>query len=173
MTNLIFLYNELLDRQKRDRLRIPIVFIDYAFVQGKLYNVKGKPTAIEYSQIKRNYGNDRIYGAIFSLDEPHFYIRQLDAFYGCSLSRLNTNHKLDYMHRKLVIGSTIGFDTLEQFAVLKYKPISRLKCWVYFGNPEHQQIATQIKRGRSRILEGVDVKSFKICYEQFRNEVRY
>lgn len=170
MTNLIFLCDRLLNKEEQKLLKLPLTFISFAQIEGKLYKIRKHYISIHKNTLKRQWGNDMILGAIFLLDEFDFYIRQIDGYYGCSLSRININHKFDYMHRKLTPTTLIRFNTLRDLSENKITHITTIPTWAYFGNEEHPKIRNQIIKGRSRVLEGVDAINFKECYQQV-NEV--
>lgn len=155
MSRLVFLHNNLM--VDYDKLNIPMVFVSFGFVEGKMY----KRTIIKNNEVYRKRGNDRVYGGIFLIKHSSsYYIRVLDAYHICSLSRLYKNHPLDLYHRYKTLVTPIKFETLEEFATYKFIELDAIPCWTYYGNIEHQQISRQIKK-RYRIMEGVDKTNFK------------
>lgn len=163
---LIFIGNELLDKSKRDKLSMPLEFITYAFVEGKLYkHYNNDGTFI--LQHGKAWGNDVVYGAIFALKDASFYIRLLDSYHQCSLSVLMRNHSRDIHHRTEQMATPISFDSLDDFVSLKYRERSQVEVHVYTGNPNHPKINQRLNKTVSyRISSGVDKHFTKLFREE-------
>ena len=165
-TRLIFLSNELLQRERREKLKLPLFFVQYARIEAKMYRYRRTTFLIPHGKNKR-WGNDFVYGALFLLDSADFYIRQLDSYYGCSRSLLKTNHKKDMYHREVVMATPIFFDSLHDLGVMKYREGNELQVHCYFGNVSHRAFKKRIHSTTSRrVIEGIDKHSFKILYEE-------
>lgn len=159
MKKLIFLSNELLAPNKREKMKLPLTFISFAYVEGKM--IKYKDTTMVFSDQKK-WGNNRVYGALFILDDFEFHIRVLDAMHVCSLSRMYRNHKLDLHHRVLTEVTPIFFDSISQFTRLKYREIEKIKVYAFFGNSHLPKISKRLHgRNSYRIKDGIDKENFK------------
>jgi hypothetical protein len=164
LIELIFISNELLSSRVRHALRVPLEFISFAFIDGRMYqHVQNKGTFVVQQGAKKPWGNDVVYGALFLLNDFHFHIRSLDAYHSCSLSALGRNHTYDLHHRELVSTTPITFPDEEHFCSLKYKERENQRAFVYVGNPTHPNI---IKRTSSRIsgvriVDGLDKTHYK------------
>jgi hypothetical protein len=163
-TELLFISNELLSSRVRHLLRVPLEFISFAFIDGKMYNhVQNKGTFVVQQTSKRAWGNDVVYGALFTLNDFHFHIRSLDAYFGCSLSALARNHAYDLHHRVAIPSTPITFSSVEEFCSLRYNEKHPITAYAYVGNPTHPNI---IKRTSSRIngvriVDGLDKPHYK------------
>lgn len=163
LIELIFLSNELLSPRVRHILRVPLEFISFAFVEGKLYNhVQNKGTFVVPNNGRR-WGNDVVYGALFVCNDFHFYIRSLDAYFSCSKSALNRNHTYDLHHRVDTYSTPITFPDVESFCSLRYKEGQAIRTYAYVGNPTHPNIIkrTSSHISKTRIIDGLDKHSFK------------
>jgi hypothetical protein len=161
LIDLVFLSNELLNKHVRHALRVPMEFISFAFIHGKMYHhVQNKGTFVVPSN-KRSWGNDVVYGALFLVNDFHFHIRSLDAYQSCSLSALTRNHQYDLHHRIDTLATPITFADEEQFCSLRYKEKQPISCFAYVGNPAHPNITKRINDRHARIIDGVDKNSFK------------
>ena len=109
---------------------------------------------------KRSWGNDVVYGALFLLNDYHFYIRLLDSYLACSKSALMRNHSHDYHHRIKSKAIPISFESKEEFETLRYKEGEGVTCQLYVGNSNQPNINHQLQT-RSRIVDGVDKQHFK------------
>lgn len=168
MINLIFLSNELINKEIYEELKIPIEFISFAYVENcKFYRYKKTKIIIKGGDINRKWGNDRVYGAIF-LIKNMYYIRVLDAYNACSLSRIFLNHPYDLNHREIGQATLIEFNTLNDFARYKFKEKANIDCWIYYGNTKCKKLKKTLKDTRYRITEGVDTKNFKKCFNQLK-----
>lgn len=104
-----------------------------------------------------------VYGALFVLNDFHFHIRSLDAYYSCSLSTLLRNHTYDLHHREVVQATPITFSSQEEFCSLRYKEKQNIRAYAYLGNPTHPNIIkrTSSHISGSRITDGLDKTHYK------------
>lgn len=130
-------------------------FISFGYTKGAMYSFTDEVFMVH----KKRHGNSRIYGALFVLDDYEFYIRQIDAMHACRKSLLRRNHVLDTYHRKEVNVVPIKFDTLEEFAVMKYKELAIIEADTYLGNLEHPKISQRVQK-RYRVMDGLDIKHY-------------
>lgn len=165
MNGVVFIYNELLNPTERKKLLFPFHFISFAYIYGKLYDYREDYIAVENNKVKRSYGNNKIYGAIYAI--PHFehYIRILDSKFACSLSMLGKNNEKDLMHRKVVQAIPIDFNTLDDIARMKYENKKSVELFAYMGNTNNYYIKHRIDMERYREIDGVDKVNFKKQYE--------
>lgn len=167
MINLIFLSNELMDERLQNDLKIPIEFISFAYIENcKFYRYKKTKLIVKGGEISRDWGNNRIYGAIF-LIRNMYYIRVLDAYNACSLSRIFLNHPFDLNHREIGQVTLIEFNTLNDFARYKFKEQATINCWIYYGNNNNKKL-NKVLNNRRRLTNGVDTKNFKKCFSQLK-----
>lgn len=161
--SLLFLSNELINPRWQRELKLPLHFITFAFVKARMYvHKRNQGTFILPNDVKQSWGNTVAYGALFTLQDFHFYIRTLDAYHMCSMSTLMTNHKRDIHHRIEVEVTPITFATLDDFARLKYREREALKAITYVGNLNHPNIHQRInvRQISHRIVDGVDKQHF-------------
>lgn len=174
MKKLIFIYDRLLHPDWRSRLKLPLIFISFAFVKGKMFTYRdskkvGSVFIVKPNSITQKHGNDLVYGALFLLDKSEHYLRTLDSMYVCSLARMFKNHDLDFMHRNEILATPIHFKTLESFHNLLYYEQTPVKCFAYYGNVKNSYIKHRVKgtRGNSnRIMHNIDYNNFIACYDE-------
>lgn len=163
MDKLIFLATSILSKKKQLELRLPLVFINYALIEGKLYKYKSFPHLNVPLGYNKNRDNRVIYGALYLCKDFDFYSKQLDAFFSCSLSALGSNHRFDLSHRVESDVTLIEFETLDQLSRLMYEEKATIKAEIYTCNTNHPKIKRYISdtRNRTRVKSGVDVIAFK------------
>lgn len=168
MNRLLFLYNELCSPHVQQELRIPLQFVSFAYVKGKMYkHFRNQSNFALPLGVNKNWGNTCVYGGIFLINDSEFYVRILDAYHTCSLSTLYTNHKRDIHHRQNVFATPISFPDLDSLGRLMYHEITELECDVYFGNPNHAKIRQRLEVNDSyRIIDGVDKRHFTQLYQE-------
>ena len=166
ISELLFLCNELCSPAKQKELNIPLRFISFAHIKGKMYNhFQNKSTFI--LQPDGVWGNQVIYGAIFMLDDFHYYIRLLDAYHSCSKSVLHRNHSRDMHHRSSATATLISFDTVNELATLQYKERDKIAVQTYFGNTNHPKITSRLNKTVSyRIYDGIHMPHFLKLLEE-------
>lgn len=166
MTNLIFLYNELMNPEVHNMLRLPLEFITFGIVDAKMYsgwNNEGNYVVPLTSNKK--WGNDKVYGGIFLCKDIQFYIDILDAYHACSLNKLKVNHSMDTNHRYSIEVTPIYFKNLDDLSRLKYKEANKIQASIYFGNTNHPKITQKIHNTNSyRLVDGIDPINFKKLY---------
>lgn len=160
-TQLLFLTNELMNPRWQQELRVPLEFITFGFMQGKLYTHYKKVSTFATQLGRRKYTNDVVYGALFVLRDFHFYIRTIDAYMGCSQSTLLKNHTYDLHHRILTPITPITFKDIEEFVTLRYRESSPLNAYTYIGNLKHAKLANRLQDPHNRIVSGVAGEHFK------------
>lgn len=129
-------------------------------MEGKLYRHFRKKGTFVVPNHKHVWGNDVVYGALFVLNDFHYYIRTLDAYQGCSLSSLMRNHTYDIHHRIKTDITPITFSSVEDFCTLRYNEKQPIRAYAYVGNPNHPKLKHQLQ-SRSRILDGLDKEHYK------------
>lgn len=160
LIELIFLSNELLSPRRQQDLRVPLEFITFAFVKGKMYNHYQNKGTFVVPQHGKGWGNDVVYGALFLLNDFHFHIRSLDAYHSCSLSVLLRNHTYDLHHRKVVQCVPITFHNVDEFCTLRYVEKEPIRAFTYLGNQTHPNIIMKLS-SRARITDGLDKPHYK------------
>lgn len=162
INQLIFLSDKLISPVTQRLLRIPLHFISFAHIEGKLYTLPFKKGTF-VTQTENAWGNSVVYGALFLLQDFDFHIRTLDSMSLCSLSALRRNHALDLQHRIKVKCTPIKFDSIEKLERLLYQEAEPLEVQAYIGNPNHPKIKQRVanhRAGNHRILDGINVDSF-------------
>jgi hypothetical protein len=162
---LIFLSNELLCKEKQSDLNIPLEFLTFAFVEGKLYNHFRKQGTFML-RYGKPWGNPVVYGAIFALPDYDFYIRLLDSYHVCSRTVLGRNHSRDIHHRETLVATPISFKTLDDLCRLKYSERDEVEVEAYQGNVNHPKINQRLNKTVSfRIESGVDKRLLNLIQE--------
>lgn len=166
---LIFISNELLATDKRRVMHLPLVFISFGFIEGKLYKHFKNDGTFMLEPHNKAWGNNVVYGAIFALSDYDFYIRLLDSYHQCSMSLLGINHSKDVHHRIEVHATPIAFNTWDDFIRLKYSESPSYEVQAYVGNLNHPKITQRLnKTNLYRIESGVDPH-----YKQIFREVTH
>lgn len=161
---LVFISDELLTPKMFQILRVEQSFITFAIATGKMYKNYKKTFVTEINGARR-WGNENVFGAIFSIPNNAYYSRKVDSYYICSLSALRTNHKMDFNHRKLTTVIPIQFNTLQEVSNHTYTLGAEVECWAYYANLQNQGVINTMKNERSRIIEGCNTKSFKELFQ--------
>ena len=166
----MFFCNELQSPELRNDMRLPMRFITFAIMRGKMYRQSGG-NGIFITDQGRTWGNKVVYGSIYLLDEDDFYIRSLDAYHGCSLHTLRVNHSLDTQHRINTTVTPITFSTLEELSLLLYKERDEIAVQAYVGNLKHNKIKPRtLDNGRHRITDGIYIEPYLKQYQEVSNE---
>lgn len=158
----MFLYNELLDENYQKKLKLPLEFICFAYMEGAImYDIKGNYYAIKENTFKKTRKNNRIYGALYILHNSEHFLRILDATFVCSKGLIGSNHKLDVFHRVKEKVIPIHFKTVEEFLKMKYNEGDSLDIVTYIANPKNELIKSNvINTVRNREVSGLDVNNF-------------
>jgi len=163
MNNKVFVYNELLLNNVLNTLKLVPIDESLAITEGKMYYVLRSPILLKLNDFSHNRGNRKIFGSLMTFDkkriENSLYI--LDNFHGCSLSRTGINHPLDLTYRELSIVYPIVVDNVHQLENYDYKVLDPIKCWVYYGNTQNQNIIKAYKNKHNKLIQGIYVKGFK------------
>lgn len=168
--NLLFIYNELLNPYTYNNLRIPLEFISYGIIDGKMFrHFNNKGVFILPYDHQKIWGNTKIYGALFLCKDIDFYINILDAYHVCYKDKLKRNHINDMHHRYLVEVTPIYFNSIDDLARLKYRESDMtIQANAYFGNPDHPKIKSKIGKTQSyRVIDGIDGDNFKNLFRRY------
>ena len=161
MKQIIFLYNYMLADKWQEKSKLPLTFISFGYINAKLYRIEENYIAIDSTSKKHKWNDDKLYGAFYILDSSEYYLRILDGIMGCSLTSLNKNHIMDYMHRKKIEAIPIYFDTITEFAQLLYREKESIQCFAYFGNVQNKLINYKVNNSyRNREKYGFDKVNF-------------
>ena len=167
--SLLFLYNELMNPDFYNNMRLPLEFISYGIIDGKMYRHLGNKSVfiLPYNH-QKIWGNTKIYGGLFVCRDIDFYITILDAYHVCYKDKLKRNHIYDMHHRHIVEVTPIYFNTLDDLARLKYREgSSTIQANTYFGNPKHPKIMNRIGKTQShRVIDGIDADNFKKLFRR-------
>ena len=154
MKEAIFIYNELLDEKKQELYKLPINFICFAYLnKAKLYNLNGK------CYITKTNINNKVYGALYILDNSHQNIRILDAIMGCSRSITGKNHIKDMNWREKVTITPINFNSIEDFMKMRYNEKSDISVITYFANINNNYIKNKVIKSYNRETCDFDIEN--------------
>lgn len=171
-TNLIFIANELLEPELLRQMNLPLEFISFAITDGKFYP-HFKNNGWFYIPLGRdtNWGNSKVYGAIYLVRDYFFYIGILDAYHACSKSNLTYNHIRDIHHRVDTLVTPITFNSLSELSSLKYKEKTDLTVVSYIGNIKHPKINRRFSTSENyRKVNGIYEEGFKNLFREVVNE---
>ena len=162
MRRVVFLYNELLDEDYQKKLKLPLEFICFAYIEGAtMYDIKGKYYAVKENDLKKTNKYNRVYGALYILHNSEHFLRVLDASMTCSKGFIGTNHKLDLFHRTKGKAVPIHFKTVEDFLKMKYNEGEGLDIITYFANPQNELVKLNVLNTvRNREVSGLDINNF-------------
>ena len=162
MRQVVFLYNELMNKSYQEKLKLPLEFICFAYIEGAImYDIKGKYYALKENSLRKTKGYNRVYGALYILHNSEHFLRTLDASLVCSRGIIGKNHKLDVMHRTKEKAIPIHFKTVEEFLKMKYNEGDGLDVITYIANPENELIKSNvINTVRNREVCGLDINNF-------------
>ena len=180
MKQVIFLYDKLINPKEQIKRRLPLSFISFGFIPGKLhYYSMNKNLRNVFATNEgglRKWGNKNVFGALFVLEQAEYYLRNLEGILGCSYSRLHSNNSLDLMHRCVIQFTPIFFSSLEDFSDGKYSEGESIKCITYYGNCNHPAIKHRINSNKSknsyRVSTGIDIVNFKKLYKEVTSETK-
>ena len=167
MNKLLFLYNELIDPEVQEKLKLPLEFISFAITDGKMYtHYNDNGVFMMPLGIDKDWGNTKVYGALFVCKDISFYYSLLDAYHACSMYNLRRNHIMDMHHRVNIKATPIYFDNLEDMSRLKYREGVDIDAITYIGNINHSKIYKRFSITQSnRIVDGILPKHYKKLYE--------
>ena len=162
MRQVVFIYNELLDKKKQKLAKLPLDFICFAYIKNAdLYDIKGKYYSVEKNSLKRTKTNNKVFGALYILHNSEHYMRTLDACMTCSKGLIGTNHQLDINHRVKRKAVPIHFQNIENFLKNKYNEGDELNITTYLANTNHKMIKDNVLNTvRNREVSGLDVNNF-------------
>lgn len=157
---LLFVTNKLIEPSYRDELKLPMEFVCFAILKGKMYTHKRDTFIIDWLW---GDGNDVVYGAVYVLKDDYFHIRTVDALHNCTLSALGRNHPLDLQHRISANVKPIKFDSIDELVRLKYRELDPLRVEMYIGNRLNSTIQKRINRTQKinfRIKNGIQKEPY-------------
>jgi|LGVF01.2.fsa_nt_gb hypothetical protein len=143
-----------------------MTYISVGIAEGKLWRV-GKDTF--HTQGLKRWGGNNVFGIIFSIPNDQLHIRELDAYYNCSLSALLKNHIRDMNHRKTINVIPIDPVDLHNLATHQYTLSDPIEVWAWLGNKNNQSIKNRIKYDSNRITHGANVEAIKQAFQPLNN----
>lgn len=165
LISLLFISNELLNPTLQKEMRLPLDFVTFAHIKGNMYTHFRKHSTFTLHPAKV-WGNEVVYGALFSLRDYEFYIRILDAYNLCSLSTLGKNHNRDVHHRITVEATPISFSSVDELERLQYRERESIQADTYLGNPKHPKINQRLNKTNSyRVIDGIDTHYMELIRE--------
>lgn len=166
-SNLVFVCNELINPEMQKMLNIPMEFITFAITNGKMYRHYGSNNVFLIPPGRdKEWGNTKVYGAVYLVKDYFFYVDLLDAYHMCSKNKLSYNHSKDTHHRISIDVTPIRFKSIEELNSLKYREGSDVQVISYIGNVKHPKIEKRFLTTKNyRVVNGVYEKGF---LKQFR-----
>lgn len=165
-SRILFLYDELMTRSTQQNLRLPIHFLSYGYVRGRMYwcndEKKRRYFIIPPSTQKHIKNvNDYVYGGIFVINDYEEYERSLYSFYNSSIAYLGKSIQEDlYIPEKIQI-TPIKFKTLQELEECRYTSLEPFEGLTMMANQENKKIQNSISHGRYyRRVSGFDVPNF-------------
>jgi len=162
----------MLDPVFRRKFKLPLHFISFAIVQGKMYkSFKNKGTIVARNEVTKNRYNTVVYGAVYLCNSFDLFSKSIDAYHVCSKSNLTVNHKFDLNHRTEEEVTFIEFDSLEQLARLMYREKKTIKVQTYYANTNNPKILSRITSGQQqfRIRDGISIIPFQKQFAEVKN----
>lgn len=147
-------------------------FVCFAITDGRMYTKYLKQGTFVVNGL-RKHGNNKVYGAIYSLKDAYFHLRTLDALHNCSKSSLGRNHDLDMEHRVQAQANPILFSSLNELDRLLYKELESVTVEMYVGNLTHPTIKRRIEQrehNNFRVTNGINTESIIKQYRRVTNE---
>lgn len=169
----MFISSELMNPEKQRLMKLPLNFISFAIVEGKMFKNHGGKGSFTVGLDKVSCRNGTVtYGAIFALSDFNFYISVIDAYMNCSKSRLLRNHSMDMNHRKLLPVKPIVFTSLQHLSRLMYNENKPINVHVYMGNIDNAKVNRRIneKKTTYKVKDGIDAINFKKLYKEVTND---
>ena len=162
MRTVVFLYNELLDEKIQKELGLPLEFISFAYVENMtLYEINGKSIMVTKDTLRKSNRDNKVYGAIFVLNNSEKFLRILDASLMCSKSMIGRNHDLDVHHRTKLKITPIHIKSIEDFLSLKYNEVEQMEIISYMGNVKNKTIREKVQnKTDNRVKYGFDINNF-------------
>lgn len=160
---LIFIYDKLQLESLQKALHLDLEFVGFAYIKGyKLYHYRKSIVAMREMEGKRRYGNNKVFGSVYKVPNFYYNALKLDAYYYCSQARTGSTSEHDLRQRQEGIAQLIHFDTIKQFVNHAYSPLSMIKVNLYTGNKHDKKLTKHIAYGRSRIVDGIDLPTYKL-----------
>jgi len=162
MSELIFISNELLSPELRNALKIPLMFVGYAFTKGKMYKHRNSCIITNSTSVKK-WGNSVVYGAVYLLQDYSHFIRILDAYHSCSKAMLRKNNAYDFLHREEINVTMIKFNSIDELKHLKYVENDTVQVEAYVCNLENNNAKRIVfnNMNSQRIQSGVNANIIK------------
>lgn len=174
---LVFLYDKMLHPEERAKLKLPLRFLGFAYIDSALYMMKSKTPHISrwttyYGASKsiRRLTNTKVFGAVFLLEHDFINLAYLDAFYGCSKASLGKNNINDLYHREKTNAAMIGDVTIANIKEERYKVLNDVSVDAYYANEIHPKFANRIYNVRHRVSERMNSEAYEAQYEAIHEE---
>lgn len=151
----LFVYDEVMLKEVQEKMKLPMTFISFGMIDGfKMYDYKKRLAVVPFDFVRRTRGNTGIYGAIFKLEEPYFYLRIIDAYYGCSKTRILENHKFDRTHRLTLNTYPFYIEKIEELISGDFCTFKPIKCEAWLANQNDETLIRRIARNRHKVNNG-------------------
>lgn len=153
-------------KEKQSLLRLPMKFLSYGYVRGKMYwlndDKKRRYFVIppETVQHKRQW-NTFVYGGIFVMNDFEEYERAMNSYYNSSISYTGEIMQGDLFYLQKLPVTPIVFRSLQELEECRYQSLDEVSAFIYLANQENSKVQNSLKRGRYyRRSSGIDVPNF-------------
>jgi hypothetical protein len=178
-SKVIFLYDELMTKEKQSLLRLPLKFLSYGYVRGKMYWLNDDKKRRYFvippqSEQHRSQWNTFVYGGIFVMNDFDEYERALYSYYNSSIPYVGEIMQEDLYYPKICTVTPIAFSTLQELEECRYQSLSDVDMLVMLANESNQKVQNSLKHGRYyRRNSGIDVPNFLTMVMENQNGTRH
>lgn len=159
---ILALTNNLQDEELIKKMKLPLTLMGHGVIHNyRMYRFnRSSDTFIVPSTVKHSWMSEVVYCTLYDVKYPNAFYDILDAYHGCSKSKLGSNHKLDLHYRITLPVNIIKFQTKEQLLNLQYTESDvDLMCETYIGNVRHPNVSSRLNKTTSkRITTGFNKK---------------
>lgn len=165
--NKVFVYNDVMCKNVRDKLKIYESNVVVAESVGKMYTVYGMPIMLNLKDVSVERGCRVVLGTVleFEPNQMDKVIYALDSYHGSSQSRIDDKHPLDLTYRTTIKVCPLNFNNIHELKNYKYEKFDAIDCYAYIGNTRHKDIVYNVKVDRHHRLQGYNEKLIKILEE--------
>lgn len=160
---LVFIYDALMLNVVQERFALPLKFVAFGYIEGyRLYHYRKQVVAMPNHKISaRNYGNAKVFGAVYAIQNFNYSAIKLDAYYYCSQARIGQTTLHDMRERLQSDIHLFDLSTVDELLSHHYEPFNTVTGWVYIGNALDNRLISHINYGRYRIVDGIDKTHYK------------
>lgn len=164
---LIFIYDELMLHALQKTLHLDLEFVSFAYVEGyKLFHYRKSVVAMRDTEVKRAYGNNKVFGSVYQVQNFNYKALYLDGYYCCSYARTGSNSIHDLRTRDTTYATLFSLDSQEDLIYHKYHVQGVKQVTLYTGNKQDEKLIKHIRYGRYRLMDGISVSHYKQLLEE-------